>query len=273
MSRKTHKKNLIVSYKNLTDELKRLLVETYPDGWTDYIKKTLKPNGESIFAVPLETEDTMYMVKFDVKVDSGMVEEDIDKTLYEEEKSSSGDELITLSDDIEKIESGESSAEGPLHLHHGDYEDAIGDNAYQVAQSELQAEDLDFDDDEADDNATTKTDADPTDEEMKAFDEGDFMDSILHDNPLDLAQSAIPADATVQTAPAPDSPDVASEAAAPAKRKNVSTSKAKTARSAASKTTTAAATADKPAPKKQARRPRSMAAKAADTSSAKSTKQ
>lgn len=207
MSRKTHKKNLIVSYKNLSDELKRLLVETYPDGWTDYIKKTLKPNGESIFAVPLETEDTMYMVKFDVKVDSGMVEEDLDKSLYEEEKSSSGDELITLSDDIEKIESGESSAEGPLHLHHGDYEDAISDNAYQVAQSELQAEEFDDDDDEVDDNATAKADADPTDEEMKAFDEGDFMDSILHDDPLDFAQSATPADVAVSAEPEAASPD------------------------------------------------------------------
>ena len=32
-----HKKNLIVSYKNLTDNLKELFKEAYPDGYSDYI--------------------------------------------------------------------------------------------------------------------------------------------------------------------------------------------------------------------------------------------
>ena len=32
---RTRKKNLIVSYKNLSDQLKELFKETYPDGYND----------------------------------------------------------------------------------------------------------------------------------------------------------------------------------------------------------------------------------------------
>ena len=82
MSHRIHKKNLIISYKNLSEDLRELFKDTYPDGYTDYLQKSIKPNGEPIFVVPLETEDTMYMVKFNVQIDSGMVEEDLDKDLY-----------------------------------------------------------------------------------------------------------------------------------------------------------------------------------------------
>ncbi len=64
---RTHKKNLIVSYKSLSADLLELLKEKYPDGYVDYIQRFEKPNGETIFVVPLETADTVYMIKFDVK--------------------------------------------------------------------------------------------------------------------------------------------------------------------------------------------------------------
>ena len=64
---RNHKKNLIVSYKNLSDEMKEMFKERYPEGYNDYLQRFEKPNGEVIFVVPMETEDTVYMVKFDVK--------------------------------------------------------------------------------------------------------------------------------------------------------------------------------------------------------------
>ena len=50
----THKrkKNLIVSYKNLPDNLKELFKEAYPEGYNNYITKFLKPTGEAIFRHP-----------------------------------------------------------------------------------------------------------------------------------------------------------------------------------------------------------------------------
>ena len=74
---KKHKKNLIVSYKNLTDDLKEKFKEAYPEGYNNYLQKFVKPNGEAIYVVPFETEDTAYMVKFEVKIDT--LGEDLDK--------------------------------------------------------------------------------------------------------------------------------------------------------------------------------------------------
>ena len=78
-----HKKNLIVSYKNLPDDIKKLFKEAYPEGHENYITKFVKPNGEAIFVVPFETEETAYMVKFDVKVDT--LGEDLDKALFDDD--------------------------------------------------------------------------------------------------------------------------------------------------------------------------------------------
>jgi hypothetical protein len=84
-SHRTHKKNLIVSYKNLSEELRQILKETYPEGYRDYIQRFEKPNGDTIFVVPLETPDTMYMVKFDVVIDSAFEEDDGSKDYFDEE--------------------------------------------------------------------------------------------------------------------------------------------------------------------------------------------
>ena len=53
---RNRKKNLIVSYKNLPDDIKEKFKEAYPDGYSNYITKCVKPNGEAIFVVPFETE-------------------------------------------------------------------------------------------------------------------------------------------------------------------------------------------------------------------------
>ena len=55
---KTPKKNLIVSYKNLPDDLKEKFKLAYPEGYSNYITRFTKPNGDSIFVVPFDTPDT-----------------------------------------------------------------------------------------------------------------------------------------------------------------------------------------------------------------------
>lgn len=120
MTHITHKKNLIVSYKNLSDDLKDLFQELYPDGYKDYLQRTVKPNGESIFTVPMETKDTCYLVKFEVKIDSSMLEEDLDKDLYDD-KDDEGPELAPISEAIEKEEGTDRDRVGKMR--HGSYED------------------------------------------------------------------------------------------------------------------------------------------------------
>ncbi len=122
---KRHKKNLIVSYKNLADNLKELFKEAYPDGYESHITKFVKPTGDAIFVVPFETEDTAYMVKFDVKIDS--LGEDLDKALFDDDENNDNkeDEFAPLSEAIEKEESNPTHRE--RHLRHGDFEDLLSD--------------------------------------------------------------------------------------------------------------------------------------------------
>lgn len=109
------KKRSIISYENLSDELKELFKEEYSDGYKEYLQKIVKPSGEPIFVVPLETEDTSYMVKFEVTIDSKVSEDDIDKDL----DLPKDDNDVSL-DDIDE-EKDDSHKE--FSLNHGDYEE------------------------------------------------------------------------------------------------------------------------------------------------------
>jgi hypothetical protein len=73
------KKKLVVSYKNLSPEVLDLFKEKYPAGYSEYLIKVDKGNGQFFHAVTLDTEDADYLVKVDVKIDSDV--DDIDKLL------------------------------------------------------------------------------------------------------------------------------------------------------------------------------------------------
>jgi hypothetical protein len=79
------KKKLVVSYKNLSSELVALLKETYPKGYSDYLIKVNKGNGEFFYAITLDTDDADYLIKVDVKIDSEI--EEIERALFEQPDS------------------------------------------------------------------------------------------------------------------------------------------------------------------------------------------
>ena len=78
------KKRLVVSFKNMTPELQEEVKAAYPLGYSDYMIRIEKPNGEFFFAVPFETEEISYLVKIDVKIDD-MSGEDEDKDYYDDD--------------------------------------------------------------------------------------------------------------------------------------------------------------------------------------------
>ena len=135
---RNRKKKLIISYKNLTDDIRELFKEAYPDGYKDYLQKTIKPNGEAIFVVPLETDDTSYMIKFDVKIDTGLVDDDLDKDLYGEEEREEG-ELAPISEAIDK-EEGNDHRVGKLN--HGAYEEMFEGLPEDKKEFEMANEDI-----------------------------------------------------------------------------------------------------------------------------------
>lgn len=163
---RNHKKKLIVSYEKLSDELKELFKEAYPDGYKDHLQRTEKPNGEPIFCAPLETEDTTYMVKFEVKIDSGFVEDELDKDMY-------GDEDKELEfDTLDAVDKDPDMTDHTVHnLHHGDYEDTLITPKAIAKNEELSKElkeafgDEDYDEDEF------KDDIDVDDPDEEDFDE------------------------------------------------------------------------------------------------------
>ena len=70
-------KRVIVNYKKLTPEILSLLVEKYPDGYDDKHIITFKnAKNETIEAVEVKTEDTIYLVKISTKLEVSMADFD-----------------------------------------------------------------------------------------------------------------------------------------------------------------------------------------------------
>ena len=78
------KQRLVTSFNNLAPELQEAVKAAYPLGYTDYMMRIDKPNGDFFFAVPFETEEISYLVKIDVKIDDASTEEE-DKDYYDDD--------------------------------------------------------------------------------------------------------------------------------------------------------------------------------------------
>lgn len=93
------KKRLVTSFNNLAPELQEAVKAAYPLGYTDYMMRIDKPNGDFFFAVPFETEEISYLVKIDVKIDD-MSHEEEDKDYYDDDLKGA-DELANDDSDDE----------------------------------------------------------------------------------------------------------------------------------------------------------------------------
>lgn len=84
----TEKKRIITSYARLSEELEELFQLTYPKGYDHAVILITKPSGETFYAVRLETEDTSYLVKVEVKIDLCGDEEDETDDSFEPDSDS-----------------------------------------------------------------------------------------------------------------------------------------------------------------------------------------
>lgn len=64
------KKRVIIHYNNLPAEVLEALKQKYPDGHTHHIFKVTKPNNDFFHAVTVDTDDSSYLIKVDVKIDN-----------------------------------------------------------------------------------------------------------------------------------------------------------------------------------------------------------
>ena len=74
-------KRVIVEYAKLTNEILNLLVEKFPDGYDDSdIIRFKNAKNETIEAVEVKTEDTIYLVKVSMKLADRIENFDEDST-------------------------------------------------------------------------------------------------------------------------------------------------------------------------------------------------
>jgi len=72
-------KRVIVDYKKLTPEILSLLVEKYPDGYDDdHVIVFKNAKNETVEAVEVRTDDTIYLVKVSSRLESTMASYDED---------------------------------------------------------------------------------------------------------------------------------------------------------------------------------------------------
>jgi hypothetical protein len=58
-----NKKRVIKSLENLSEDLKDLIKDQYPNGYDSSITRITNAKKEPIFVFPLETEDSVYLIK------------------------------------------------------------------------------------------------------------------------------------------------------------------------------------------------------------------
>ncbi|MBN2519260.1 MAG: hypothetical protein JXB17_02050 [Bacteroidales bacterium] len=94
-------KRVIVSFQNLSEDVIDALNFKYPDGFENHVIKVDKGNNNYFYAVTVDYEDTSYLVKVDVSIDSNIddfdneVDEVEDIDVNDEEKN----ELLTNFED------------------------------------------------------------------------------------------------------------------------------------------------------------------------------
>jgi DNA-directed RNA polymerase subunit delta len=101
-------KRVIVDYAKLTNEILNLLVEKFPDGYDDSnIIRFKNHKDETIEAVEVRTEDTIYLVKISTKLSDRLInfedEDDIVVPLDAIKGIDLGDE-DTTEDDEEEVD-------------------------------------------------------------------------------------------------------------------------------------------------------------------------
>lgn len=88
-------KRIIVDYKKLTPEILSMLVDKYPDGYDDdQVIRFKNAHNETVEAVEVRTEDTIYLVKVSSRLENSMANFDEDD--YENDEYS--DPIVEIAD-------------------------------------------------------------------------------------------------------------------------------------------------------------------------------
>ncbi len=85
------KKRVIKSIENITEDVLEAIKKKYPDGWSNHVQRVTKGNNEFIHVITVDTDDTSYLIKVNVKIDSI---EDLEKFSHQDDLGSGDDDAI-----------------------------------------------------------------------------------------------------------------------------------------------------------------------------------
>lgn len=99
-------KRIIVDYKKLTPEILSMLVDKYPDGYDDdQIISFKNAKNETVDAVEVRTDETIYLVKVSTRLENSMANFDEDD--YED--SEFNDPIVDIPEKEEDVEDEDDS--------------------------------------------------------------------------------------------------------------------------------------------------------------------
>lgn len=125
-------KRVIVDYAKLTNEILTLLVEKFPDGYDDSdVIRFKNAKNETVEAVEVRTEDTIYLVKVSTKL---------------ADRIENYDEDDIIEDDVVAVPDEKIGALKDLDIEDDEDDDDISNDSDDIEDSE------DGDDDDADDD-------------------------------------------------------------------------------------------------------------------------
>ena len=127
-------KRVIVDYSKLTSEILNLLVEKFPEGYDDSdIIRFKNAKNETIEAVEVKTEDTIYLVKVSTKL-ADRIEN------FDEDDDLAGDDSL---DALKELEIDDDTAADEEKAEKADDDDFEDDDEDEVADEDSDEDDED----------------------------------------------------------------------------------------------------------------------------------
>ena len=144
-------KRAIVDYKKLTKDILALLVEKYPEGYQDRdVIRFKNAKNETVEALEVRTEDTIYLVKVSTRLASTMERYDEDDDDYYYGEGIQADTLEMTKEDELALKRKKDISKTSSHVEEDD-DDDYEDDDYEDDEDDDDNEDDDDDEEDEDD--------------------------------------------------------------------------------------------------------------------------
>ena len=144
-------KRAIVDYKKLTKDILALLVEKYPEGYQDRdVIRFKNAKNETVEALEVRTEDTIYLVKVSTRLASTMERYDEDDDDYYYGEGIQADTLEMTKEDELALKRKKDISKTSSRVEEDD-DDDYEDDDYEDDEDDDDNEDDDYDEEDEDD--------------------------------------------------------------------------------------------------------------------------